>query len=75
MQSISALDLLGAPALVGLAHVGRGLDGGDELEGDVADTDEPDDAAGDLAEHVVVEEDRADKDVDLQAQKTPVSAL
>ncbi len=58
------LDLLGAPALVGLAHVGGGLDGGDELEGDVADADEADDAARDDAQDAVVEQDAADEDVE-----------
>lgn len=58
------LYLLGAPALVGLAHVGGGLDGGDELEGDVGEADQADDAAGDNAQDAVVEEDGADEDVE-----------
>jgi len=48
------LDLLGTPALVSLAHVGGRLDGGDELEGDVSETDEADQRAVDDAQHVVV---------------------
>lgn len=60
-----SLDLLGTPALVGLAHVGRGLDGGDELECDVGDADEADDGAGDDAQNVIGEEDGADEDVDF----------
>ena len=58
------LDLLGAPALVGLANVGGGLDGGDELEGDVGDADEADDGAGDDAEDGQAEQDGADEDVE-----------
>lgn len=57
------LHLLGAPAGVGLAHVGGRLDAGDELEDDVADADEADEGAGDDAQHAVVQQDRADKDV------------
>lgn len=59
-----ALHLLGAPAGVGLPHVGRGLDGGDELEDGVADADEADDGAGDYAQDVAVEQDGADEDVE-----------
>lgn len=64
MWLVSCLDLLGAPAGVGLAHVCGGLDGGDELEDGVADADEADDGAGDDAQDVAVEEDAADKDVE-----------
>lgn len=60
----SALHLLGSPALVGLAHIRRRLDGRDVLEGNVDDADDGDDGAGDLAQNVVVEEDGADKDID-----------
>ena len=63
------LDLLGAPALVGLAHVGGGLDGGDELEGDVGDADEADDGAGDDAEDGQAEQDGADEDVEGAAPR------
>jgi hypothetical protein len=60
----TALYLLGAPALVGLAHVGGRLNGWDELEGDVAETNDPDDAAGNDAQDIVVKQDGADKDVE-----------
>lgn len=58
------LDLLGTPAGVGLAHVGGGLDGRDELEDGVADTDQADDGAGNDAEDAAAEEDGSDEDVD-----------
>lgn len=58
------LDLLGAPAGVGLAHVGGRLDGRDELEDGVADTDQADDGAGNDAEDAAAEEDGSDEDVD-----------
>lgn len=60
----SRLDLLSTPAGVGLAHVGRGLDRGDELENGVADTDHANDATGDVVEDVVAEEEAAEEDVD-----------
>lgn len=59
-----SLYLLGAPTGVGLPHVGWGLDGGDELEDSVADTDEADNRAGDYAQDVAVEQDGADEDVE-----------
>lgn len=62
---MSGLDALGAPPGVGLAHVGGGLDGGDELEGDVGDADDADDAAGDDEPGAVAEDEAADEDVDL----------
>lgn len=58
------LYLLGAPAGVGLPHVGGGLDGGDEFEDGVADADEADDGAGDYAQDVAVQQDGADEDVE-----------
>lgn len=58
------LDLLGAPAGVGLPHVGRRLDGGDELEDDVAHADEPHDGASNDAQHAVVQQDGAHEDVE-----------
>lgn len=62
------LDLLGAPAGVGLPHVGGGLDGRDELEGRVGDADEADDgAADDLPHRAGVEDDDADEDVDCSS--------
>lgn len=63
------LDLLSTPASgVGLAHVGRGLDRGNELEGDVGDTEDANDATGDLAEDLVAEDEAADEDVDCTSQ-------
>lgn len=63
------LDLLGTPASgLGLAHVGRGLDRGNELEGDVGDTDDADNATGNLAEDLVAEDEAADEDVDCASQ-------
>lgn len=64
------LDLLGAPAGISFPHIGRGLDGGDEFEDDVGDTDEADNGAGDDAEDAVVEEDASDKDVDYPSITT-----
>lgn len=58
------LDTLGAPSGVGLAHVRGGLDGGHELEGDVSDTDDADDAAGDDEPGAVAEDQATDEDVD-----------
>ena len=58
-------DLLGTPAgSIGLAHVARGFDGGDELEYDIGDTDDADDAAGDVLDNLVAEEQAAEKNVD-----------
>lgn len=58
------LDLLSTPALVGLAHVGRGFNGGNELEGHVCDTDEADQRTVNDAKGAVVQQDGTDKDVD-----------
>lgn len=60
------LDLLRAPAGIRLAHVGRGLDGRDELEDDVGDADSSDDDADDVGEPVTSTKggDGANKDVD-----------
>lgn len=66
MVGVGILDLLGAPAgIFGLAHVAGGLDGGDELEGDVAETDDTDDATSNLAEDEVAQQKAANEDVDL----------
>lgn len=64
VQEPAGLNLLSAPALVGLAHVGGGLDGRNELESQVSETSETDDGASDVAEHVAVEEETANEDVD-----------
>lgn len=62
---IGFLDLLGTPASVfGLAHVGRGLDGGNELESDVGNTGDAHNATGDLAENTVADHQRAEEDVE-----------
>lgn len=64
----SNLDLLGTPALVSFAHVRRGLDRGDELEGDVSETDEGDQRTINDAQHVVVQQNGTDKDVDCRRE-------
>lgn len=58
------LDLLSTPTLVGLAHVGRRLDGGDEFKDNVSDTGESNNAAGDIAKDVAMDQDGADENVD-----------
>lgn len=58
------LHLLGTPTGVGLPHVGRRLNRRDELQDDIADTDETDDGASDDAQHTVMQQNRADKDVE-----------
>jgi len=62
---IGALDLLGTPASVlGFAHVAGGLNGGKELEGDICDTGDSDDATGNLADNQLAEEQGAEEDVE-----------
>lgn len=58
------LDLLSAPSLVRLAHVGRRLNRRNELEHDVSDTNDTDNGGSNLAQNGVVEQDTADEDVD-----------
>jgi hypothetical protein len=58
------LDLLSTPALVGLAHVGRRLNGRDELESDISDTDQANQRAVDDAQDVIVEQNGSDENVD-----------
>lgn len=58
------LYLLGAPAGVGLPHVGGGLNRGDELKDSVADANEANNRARDYAQDVAVEQDGADEDVE-----------
>lgn len=61
---VRGLNLLSAPAsILSLAHVAGGLDGGNELEGDVCDTDDADDGTSDFAENAVAEEKAAEEDV------------
>lgn len=59
-----SLDLLGTPALVGFAHVRRWLDRRNELEGDVSETDEGDQRTINDAQHMVVQQNGTDEDVD-----------
>lgn len=59
----AVLHLLCAPAGVGLPHVGGRLDRRDELEDNVANTDEADNGARDDAQHAAVQQDRAYEDV------------
>lgn len=63
---IQDLYLLGAPAGIGFAHIGRGLDGGDELENGVGDTDDANDSTRDFRPDRLTEEDGADEDVDCE---------
>jgi len=63
-SDVSHLDLLGTPTLIGLAHVGWRLDGGDELEDEVGNTGDTDDGSSDLTQDVAVEDNAADEDVD-----------
>lgn len=58
-----SLHLFRAPASVRFPHIGRRLDAGDELEDDVADTDETDDGASNDAQDAVVQQNRPNKDV------------
>ena len=59
------LDLLGTPAgNLSLAHVGGGLDRGNELEANVGETDDTNDTTSNLAEDHVTEDQAADEDVD-----------
>jgi hypothetical protein len=50
----SNLNLLGTPALIRFAHVGRWLNGGNELEGDVSESDEGDQRTINDAQHVIM---------------------
>jgi hypothetical protein len=59
-----SLDLLGAPAGIGFAHVRGRLDGRNELEDDIGETDDADDGAGNDTEDAAAEDDGADEDVD-----------
>ena len=58
------LDLLRAPAGIRFPHVGRGLDRGNELEGDISHTDQANDGAGNNPQDVGVEEDAANEDIE-----------
>jgi len=45
-------------------HISRGFDGRDELEGHIGETDGANDGTEDLIQDPLVEQDRADKDVE-----------
>lgn len=59
-----SLHLFGAPAGVGLPHIGGGLDRRDELKDGVTNANETDNRARDYAQDVAVEQDGADEDVE-----------
>lgn len=59
------LDLLGTPASVRIAHVCRRLDGGNELEGKVAQSDNADNGAGNNLPPLGTDGYGADEDVDF----------
>lgn len=63
-RRLEGLDLFSSPSSIGFAHVGRGLDRGDELEDGVADADDAYGGTGDDAENTTAEKDGADEDVD-----------
>lgn len=58
-------NLLGAPALVGLTHVGRGFDRRDEFQDDVTDTKDADNRCSNVLQDVAVENETPDKDIDF----------
>lgn len=58
------LDLLSAPADFSLSHVARRFDRGDELKGDVAETDDANSATGNVANKTAAEEKASNKDID-----------
>lgn len=66
------LDLLGAPAAIGLSHAARGFDEGDELETNVANSGNTDDATSNVANGLVAKEKASDEDVDYQIRKWTV---
>lgn len=67
-EEMGHLDLLGSPALVGFAHVGWGLNGGNEFQYEVADTNYSNNRSGDFAKDVVMQQQTADEDVDWGCQ-------
>lgn len=68
------LDLLSTPALVGLAHVGGGLNGRNELQDQVTDTGDADNRGGNLAQDVAVQQNAADKDIDWETDQLTAQA-
>jgi hypothetical protein len=60
-------DLLGTPALVGLAHVRRRLDGGDEFQDGIRNAEETDDGTGNILQNVAMQDETSNEDVDFIA--------
>lgn len=58
------LNLFGAPTRVAIAHVGGRLDRGDELENNVANANDDDDAAGNVIDGPAFQAQATDQDVD-----------
>lgn len=58
------LDLLSAPARIGLSHAARGFDQGDELKANVAKSGDTDDATSNVGNDLVAEEKASDEDVE-----------
>lgn len=57
-------NLLGAPALVGLAHVGWRFDRWDEFQNDVTDTKDADNRSSNVLQDMAVENETPDKDIE-----------
>lgn len=58
------LDLLGAPPAICLAHVARGFDRRDKLEGDVADADDANNDSCDGANDATAEKEATEEEVE-----------
>lgn len=65
------LDLLGAPAGIGLAHVAGGLDRGNKFEDDVCDTNDANNGTRDVLKDPRAQDEGAQEDVDCH----PLSGL
>lgn len=63
-QVPQGLDLFRTPALVGLTHVGGRFDGRNEVQDNISQTDEPNDRTRNVSQHVTVQQDRSNEDVD-----------
>jgi hypothetical protein len=66
------LDLLGAPPAICLAHVARGFDRRDKLEGDVADADDANNDSCDGANDATAEKEATEEEVDYNLYKLGV---
>jgi hypothetical protein len=66
LASSACLHLLGSPAAVSLTHVLWRLNGGDEFEDAVSDTDYANHSSKDDIKDVGIKEDGANKDVDFE---------